>query len=288
MTNDYQLIELYCNICQYYDSSLVAEAQRQSNNFCPKFTDEECITIYLWGIQQQKYDVKAVYNFIKDYYQGWFPNLPSYQAFNHRICYLSDAFYRLADLVVGNLELEEGNDTFVHDSMPIIIANAKRSSNAKSASEAADKGYCASKGMWYYGVKLHGLAQRRYESVPLAAQFALSKASVNDLPIAKEMLNDVYGIDIFADKAYIDKNWVEYLNESHQVKIYTPIKLKKGQKNLCSADKLFSSAVAQVRQPIESFFNWINKRTRIQEASLVRSTNGLISFIYARIAACFI
>ena len=288
MTNDYQLIELYCNICQYYDSSMAAEAQRQSNNFCPKFTDEECITIYLWGIQQQKYDVKAVYNFIKDYYQGWFPNLPSYQAFNHRICYLSDAFLRLADLVVGNLELEEGNDTFVHDSMPIVIANAKRSSSAKSASEISDKGYCASKDMWYYGVKLHGLAQRRYETVPLAAQFALSKASVNDLPIAKEMFDDVYGIDIFADKAYIDKNWVEYMHESHQIEIYTPIKLKKGQKNLCSADKLFSSAVAQVRQPIESFFNWINKRTRIQEASYVRSTNGLLSFLYARIAACFI
>jgi len=288
MMKDYQLIGLYCNICQYYDSSLAVESQRQSNNFCPKFTDEECITIYLWGIKNQKYDVKAVYNFIKDFYPGWFPALPSYQAFNYRVCYLSDTFERLADLVVGGLELEEGNNTFVHDSMPIVVANAKRSSSAKTAPEIADKGYCASKGMWYYGVKLHGLAQRLFESVPTAAQFSLTKASTADLPAAKEMLNDVYGIDLFADKAYIDKQWSEYMLNSNQVDIYTPIKLKKGQKRLDSADSLFSSAVAQIRQPIESFFNWINQKTQIQDASFVRSTNGLLSFIYARIASCFI
>jgi hypothetical protein len=288
MINDYQLIRLYCDICQYYDSSLAAEAQRQSNNFCPKFTDEECITIYIWGIQQQKYDVKAVYNFIKDYYPDWFPALPSYQAFNHRACYLSGAFFKLADLAVGNLELEEDNNTFVLDSMPIVIANAKRSPRAKTAPEIADKGYCASKGMWYYGVKLHGLAQRSYESVPTAAQFTAAKASSGDLPTAREMLNDAYNIDLFAGKAYIDKEWPEYMHEANQVEIYTPIKLKKGQKDLDFWDKLFSSAAAQIRQPIESFFNWINRKTHIQDASLVRSSNGLMPFIYARITACYI
>jgi hypothetical protein len=288
MQSDYQLIGLYCDICQYYDSSLAAEAQRQSNNFCPKVTDEECITIYIWGLQHKKYDVKAVYEFIKEFYEGWFPELPSYQAFNKRICYLSDALRRLADLVVSHLEFEEGNDIFVIDSMPIVVANAKRSSSAKTAPEICDKSYCASKGMWYYGVKLHGFAQRIYEAVPIASLFTISQASENDLPVAKRMLDDVRSINLFADKAYIDKQWIENMQKENQTVIFTPIKLQKGEKFLNSADKLFSSAVSQVRQPIESFFNWMNKKTKIQDASYVRSTNGLLSFIYARIASCYI
>jgi len=42
-----------------------------------------------------------------------------------------------------------------------------------------------------------------------------------------------------------------------------------------AANKLYSSAVSKVRQPIESFFNWLIEKTNIQNASKVRSTNGL-------------
>ena len=40
----------------YYNSTIVTEIQRLSNNFCPKFSDEEAITIYLWGLANQKYE----------------------------------------------------------------------------------------------------------------------------------------------------------------------------------------------------------------------------------------
>jgi len=96
MTKHIQLIELYCAVCHHYNSALVAQAQRCSNNFCPKFTDEECIATYIWGIYNQKFEVKACYEFIKDYYGDWFPDLPSYQAYNNRVCFLADAFKALA------------------------------------------------------------------------------------------------------------------------------------------------------------------------------------------------
>jgi hypothetical protein len=35
------------------------------------------------------------------------------------------------------------------DSFPVITAGAKRSSRAKAAREFANKGYCASKGIYY-------------------------------------------------------------------------------------------------------------------------------------------
>lgn len=289
MVKQIQLISLYCTVCQHYYNRLVATAQRQSNNFCPKFTDEECITIYIWGLLEQRFDVKSIYNFIKDYYNEWFPTLPSYQAFNKRLCYLADTFKALAEILLCELDAPTEVKTYLIDSMPIVVANQKRSNSACSASEVCNKGYCGSKGLYYYGVKLHLLAQSKFSTLPIPRIISITPASENDLPVAKAMLDDVYDIDIFADKMYKDSEWEKDLRQSNNVTINTPVKLNKGQAFLESADRLLSQAVSSVRQPIEAFFNWLQVKTHIQSASTIRSANGLFAFIFARIAtACFL
>ena len=40
-----------------------------------------------------------------------------------------------------------------------------------------------------------------------------------------------------------------------------------------------------MRQPIETLFGWLQRVTKIQEASLVRSSKGLMTHIFGRIAA---
>ena len=117
----------------------------------------------------------------------------------------------------------------------------------------------------------------------------LAPASHHDRKVGEKMLCDVFGIDAFADKAYVNAQWEADIRNSNRVNILTPIKLQNGQKYLASADNLFSTALSKVRQPIESFFNWLQELTQIQFASKVRSCNGLISFIFSRIAlACFV
>ena len=286
---EYQLIELYCAVCDHYDNTIVVEAQRQSNNFRPKFSDEECIATSMWGIINQKFTVSGCYDFIKDFYGDWFPDLPSYQAYNNRICYLADAFKALASVLLGGLGLDLSHADFIADSMPIIVAGEKRSSKAKAASELCDKGYCASKGMYYYGIKLHTLAQRNYKAMPTPALMMISKASEHDLGIAKEMLDDAANIRVFGDMAFIDKAWQDNMQTERNVTILTPIKRKKNEERLPSADKLLSVAVSGVKQAIESLNNWLIEKTNIQRASKVRSASGLLSFVFARIAcACFL
>ena len=153
-----QLIKLYCAVCHHYDNTLVALAQRNSNNFSPKFTDAECMTILIWGIYNQKFDVKRCHEYIVDYYGDWFPNLPGYEAFNKRVQFLADAFKVLASILLGELGIDEAHADFIYDSMPIMLAGSARSGRAKVAPELCSKGYCASKKMWYYGVKLHTIA----------------------------------------------------------------------------------------------------------------------------------
>ena len=277
------LINLYCTVCHHYRNTLAAEAQRLSNNFLPKFTDEECITIYLFGIHEGKFDVKAIYTFIKEYWNSWFPALPAYQNFNRRINYLASSIRVLSGLLGDN---SNGEPTWSHllDSLPVIIAGPKRSGSAKVAKGLCQKGYCASKGIYYYGVKLHVLGQKQYKTLPKAYMTAVTSAAANDITVAKEWLEDIRNMDIFADKAYADATWAQCLRERN-VQLYTPVKLKKGQEFLDSADALFSQAVSRARQAIESFFNWIQQKTQIQFASKVRSENGLIAFIFARLAS---
>jgi len=268
----------------------VFEAQRQSNNFCPKFTDAECITTYIWGIANQKFTVRGCYDFIKDFYGEWFPTLPSSQAYNARICYLAEVFEILAGILLRGIGLDESHTVFLTDSMPIILAGERRSSRAKVAPEMCSKGYCASKGMYYYGVKLHIVAQCNYKAMPTPVIMAVSQASEHDITVAKqETLDDASNMTVFCDKAFADEKWQTYMKDERNVSIVTPVKRKKGEQ-LSSADKLLSCAVSSAKQAIESLNNWLIEKTNIQRASKVRSALGLIAFVFARIACsclCF-
>lgn len=282
-----QLIKLYCTVCQHYYTIISRDVQRLSNNFCPKFSDEECITIYLWGIANRKFEAKESYKFIKDYWSEWFPKLPSYQNFNRRICNLAEVFVQMAGLMLSECEMSSDIFTYLIDSLPIVVANSKRSSSAKVAREICDKGYCASKGMYYYGLKLHSLNQKQPYTLPKLFMAWVTPASVSDLTSAKQELLNTRNIDVYGDKIYNDATWFREMKDKYNVSITAPVKMKKGQTRLNSADKIYNSLVSSIRQPLESFFNWLQQRTNIQSASKVRSTNGLIAFVFARLALSF-
>jgi hypothetical protein len=288
MEKEIKLIKLYCQICQYYDNILVAEMQRLSNNFSPQFSDEECITVHLWGIANEKYETKSVHEFIVDYWSEWFPELPGYESYVKRVNNLAPAFKTLTQLLISEQEMDATALEHIIDSLPIIVANSRRSGSAKVAPEMCDKGYCSSKNMWYYGVKLHSLSQKQYHTLPNPAILGLTPASVSDITFAKEALHDVRYIDIYGDKIYNDSDWFEYMRTHNNVNISAPVKLQKGQVVLECIDRLYNSAVSSIRQPIESFFSWLIDKTHIQSASKVRSTNGLLSFIFARLASIFL
>ena len=237
----------------------------------------------MFGIAEGKFEVKAIYEFIKDYWNEWFPHLPSYQKFNKRINLLAPAFQALCGVLISGCLVDHSHIDHLMDSLPIIVANEQRSGSAKTAKGLCDKGYCASKNMYYHGVKLHILGQKQYKTLPEIRMARVEPASENDITVAKNWLCSVRNMNIFADKMYADKSWSEEL-ALQNVRIFTPVKKKKGQVFLESADAIISSAISRARQAIESFFNWIQEKTRIQTASKVRSTNGLISFIFARLA----
>jgi hypothetical protein len=110
------------------------------------------------------------------------------------------------------------------------------------------------------------------------------------LTALRPILLNIQDRNIIADKAYADEKLNQKLINEHNSQIITPIKDKKGMsmalKQFDQAfNDLFSTVVSSIRQPIESFFNWLQQVTNIQIASKVRSSNGLITHVYGKIAA---
>ena len=92
--------------------------------------------------------------------------------------------------------------------------------------------------------------------------------------------------EIYADKAYIDADWAQFLEENHALSLLTSRKKLKG--DILISGNTFSSFVSSMRQPIEYFFNWLNRLTNIQSASMVRSLSGLLLHIFAHIATALV
>lgn len=279
-----KLIELYCLICHLYDTNIVLNEQRLSN-FKPRFTDQELITCYFFAMFNNQHNKQEIYDYIKRHWADWFPDLPTYQAFNNRLNNLSASFAVIAEcLLQAKLLAPDENlsaDSLV-DSFPVMMARGKKSKACRTASEVADFGYCSSKDIYYWGVKLHNLAIRRIKQLPLPTSVFLSKASTHDLTAFKETSPPIATDNLFADKAYSDQELKLYL-QAKGVTLLTPPKKKKGDLPQFY-EPLWSKFVSRFKQPIESFFNWLNDKTDYQDASRVRSKNGLLVHCYGKLA----
>lgn len=279
-----RLIEWFLFVSGTFKDKLQFFCRRLSNNSSPKFTDEEIIVIFLWGIRQNRTPIKDIYNYTNNHLREWFPQLPSYEAYVMRLNRLEGVFAPLSEEIQKYLPLKSPGNIRIIDSMPIILAKEKRSSRAKVAPGLANKGYCGSKNSYYYGVTVHILGIGCPGTLPVPEFIGMTTASEHDLSAFKPITPYLHDCTVYADQAYIDSLEKEILNQQN-AQIYTPVKKKQGQPNLSFFQQLQSTAVSRIRQPIESLFNWIQEKTNIQVASKVRSSNGLMVHVFGRITA---
>jgi hypothetical protein len=291
-----ELIALYYYLCDCNDTILWAYAQRFSPNSLPqneKLTDAELLTIYFYCRRYENKHTKAdIYDYAKRYLKSWFPNLPAYANFSSRLNRLGSALPYLIEDMCKKLQVIENQsinwDISVVDSLPIMLCSGKR--EGKVAPELSEKSYCATKSMYYYGVKLHAISFLRYQKIPLPEYLLVTSAAENDLEALRYVFPKISNRIFIADKAYADAQTNQILIENCNSCIYTPVKLVKGESEAerqfkKAADGLISTAVSKLRQPIESLFNWIIEKTDIQNAAKVRSTKGLILHTFGSIAA---
>lgn len=292
MDNHSNLINIYFFVCKTYEKDLKYCVQRFSNNSKPQFTDQEIMTVMLYcTAYEQRTTVRQVYDFTRHWLYSWFPLLPSYQAFNRRVNRLSEAFRRLFCLLIEEAcDNTMGSDVSLVDSLPIITCSSKR--QCKTALEVVDKGYCSTKSIYYYGVKLHFLSSYRKGALPVPKALVVTPASQSDLSVFRDNWSGLENQLVFADKAYQDKPMQKRMR-SRGSELLSPVKYPRGAcEAMCkfnkAADDLFSHAVSAVRQPIEAFFAWLLEKSDIQRASKIRSISGLLVHIFNKLSASFI
>lgn len=288
-----KLVKIYLYVCKRYEEDLKFCCERFSNNDQPKLTDQEIMTIYLFAIdEEQRLKIKQIHRFANEYLRSWFPGLGSYAAFNNRVNRLSEAFKQLAASMLSEFRPEDClTQQGLLDSMPIVTCSGKRS--PRVAGELVDKSYCSTKNMWYHGLKLHALGFARKGKMPFPEQLLVTPASESDLNVFKQAWAGIGNRDFFGDKIYFDNDFFSDLKEEKNSVMYTPVKGVKGQTEWQNnfdraANDLYSRSVSKVRQPIESFFNWLIEKTDFQRASKVRSTKGLLVHVFGKLAAAFI
>ena len=281
-----QLIQLYLFVCQIYDTRSATCFQRSSNNSKPLFTDQELVCIWFFGHLNNKFTKQQIHDFILDYWADWFPRLPAYQTFCHRLNLLEQTFQSIGAELFTYLHAAQTPELdHLIDSFPVMLAQNGHAYTAKVARDLADVGYCAAKKTYFHGVRLHVIAERRFAKLPNPHQIWLCEASHHDSTAAREQHLELPNSTLIADLAYPETEFETALKEQN-TRLLTGRKKPKG-KDLTEFEKYHNRLISKFRQPIESLFNWINEKTHIQTASKVRSPNALLIHCWGKLAVAF-
>jgi hypothetical protein len=275
----HQLVSDYMVIDQCLQSLPEDTVNFQGKN---QFSDTEILAVYFWGMRNGHRTVKSIHIFADCYLKTWFPNLPGYQQFVKRLNQLADVLELV--FAVVSLGLDANVVSAAFDSMPVVLAGARRSNRAKVAQDLCSKGYCASKKMWYYGVKLHLVINADKNRAPYTIVLGdFTAASTHDIEFLKKNFRLINAERGYGDKAYLSEEMSEKMR-GVGIELLCPPK-KPRQAELSYAQHFLGCIVSGTRQAIETAFNWLNAHTGLGKASHIRSSNGLRRHIFGALLA---
>ena len=112
------------------------------------------------------------------------------------------------------------------DSLPIITCSGKR--KAKVYLEITNKGYCATKSMYFHGLKLHALAFSKPKQLPFPERIVIiAAAAESDLNVFKQEWEQIPSRIFIGDKIYSNKEYFcDLEKQSHSVMV-TPVRAVK-------------------------------------------------------------
>lgn len=193
-------------------------------------------------------------------------------------------FAPLLEQIQQEQECSHSTQAWLIDSFPVALAKQGHRFKAKVAPELADHGYCATKKLYYYGVRIHVVGRSRAGTLPSPEYIGVTGASEHDGKVFDYIRPILANNVLYGDKAYQRPDAGE-VQRDQSLSVLTPVKKQKGQQTLEAHEQWLSTAVSRVRQPIESLFQWIEQQTGIESASKVRSYQGLMVHVFGKLAA---
>jgi hypothetical protein len=212
----------------------------------------------------------------KDHLQD-FPDLIDRSNFNKRRRRLYLFIHEVTKQL--SLKLNEGEDVFLVDSIPIAVCKNAREKQCRFGKEsfetAPDKGYSAISKGYYYGYKLHLITSVNgvFHSVDL------TKASVHDVYVLSELkYGKMNNAVLIGDKGYISKQAKIDLFHSCNIQLETPSRSNQKQQNQ------WHPIFRKSRKRIETLFSQLCDQMMLKR-NYAKKVDGLITRLFTKIAA---
>ena len=198
-----RLITLYLWVCNQYEHSLQWVCERHSFHVQLHISDEAVLTVYLFGLLQQRRSVHQIHTYAQEHLTEWFPFLPSYADFVQRLNQwtgpgpftgLGALGATVAGLVpphrIARFDADHSGARF-----PAVSGQGRPRSGRCRLLPQQEALLLR---------PLHCLAQANPGTLPTPQNLALTAANVHDLKALPEVLGGHLSdtLQVFADKAY--------------------------------------------------------------------------------------
>jgi len=246
------IIYVYCCVADAYDE--LVKTPLRSRGFAPKLTDSEVITMEIVGEFIGKDSDKGIWQYFKNHWYGWFPNLGSRSNFAKQ----SANLWIIKQKIQHHLAEKMGviaDDIHMTDGFPMPVCKIVRAKNSRCFQKEAAYGYCAAKDEKYYGFKGHLVVN--FDGV--ICGYSLAPANIDERDILPETAEGLYGIMI-GDKGLIRPNLKQQLAEQ-DLDLQTP--LRKNMKD--DRPKVVVTQFMRVRRKIETVIGQLNQRFQIEK-----------------------
>lgn len=242
----------------------------------PVFSDSEVITLMLLMDYVPYPSETQFLGFIRANLLGLFPRLLDQSQYNRRARQLANLVEKLRQhwafqLGVGNRR------EFLIDTKPIPVLGYKRSKQKSDFLSTANYGVCSSRKLKYFGYKLVMLST--LDGIPVV--YELVSANTDERVAVDEVLDHVYGSNIYGDKGFIGEFWQSEHNRCNGNNIMTPKRKNQDDQNSKSIDIRLNS----IRERIEGVFNELQNTGRNIERLLRKKVSGLKAHVIAIVAS---
>lgn len=167
----------------------------------------------------------------------------------HRLTDLLDIVFHQLGSILKDLNWES---RYLLDSFPVSLCDNIRIARCRLVKDELYRGRIQSKRRYFYGIKVQVITT--VDGLP--TEFCILPGSCHDLQgLAQLPLDNLQNSELFADAAYTNYEWEDYLQEAHQIKLQVPRK-----SNSKRAREPFGEDYKQIfRKYIETVFGEIQK-----------------------------
>ena len=242
----------------------------------PACSDSELIAICLIG-ECLGWDVETELLSHMQAHRDKFPILPKQSRFNRRRRNLMWIINEMRRMMLAQMDLF-GDEQCVLDSMPIPVVQFHLAPQSRGdwSAHGANYGKVSSKKMTVFGFKLHMLITIG----GLILDFELAPASVGDLAIGRELLQEHCNRIVIGDKAYISAAVADELWQHNRIRLLTKPRSNQKKQISASARRLYDS----VRQIIETVNSQLGAQFSI-ETNHAHTFRGLCARLYTKLTA---